>query len=377
MQIGVDLTAQDRYPFSGIAKSNRLTYEALARLRPDWTIEGFHRAGSPASVFVNGQPNVSERSVAMRGFRFFPGQDAWLDVALPLRAWLSRCDLLHCPGNAVPARSATPILAHILDLIPLQFYSDRDDVRRWALEMPQRLARCRRIVVPSLYVRDAVARWQPALADRLVMIYLGPTTAPPASLAFTAFDATLGLHADTSYLLLLGSGQPHKNNRRLIDAWCGVPDGIASSHTLLVTGLPAALRAECEAAAAVAGRSASCRFIESVPESELPRLIGRAAAICYPSLSEGFGLPVLDGFACGTAVITSKVTSIPEVGGDAVDYCDPESTESIRASIVRVLSDRAWRTELVERGRARVKQFTWERTAAALAEVMRDVAASA
>lgn len=374
MKIGVDLTAQDRYPFSGIAKTTGILYDVMAAAQPHWIVHGFHRPGARMGTFGADRPNVTERVASMSGWRFFPHRDAWLDVALPLRALLSRCDVLHCPGNAVPARSVVPIVASILDLIPLQFYGDRDDVRQWVSQMPERLSRCRRIVVPSDYVRGELVRWLPSLAERVVTIHLAPSTPRAARLDDTTFSSALGLPPGTSYVLALGSSQPHKNTRRLVEAWCGLPDRVARGHVLLVVGLTSGLRGEFEDVARSQGRSASCLFRDAVPERELPLLIGRAKAICYPSLSEGFGLPVLDGFACGTAVIASNVASIPEVGGDAVDYFDPYSHQSIQDAICRVLSDPAWHAELLARGQERLKRFSWAQTASMFARVVSDTA---
>lgn len=374
MKIGVDLTGQDRYPFSGIAKTNRILYEVMSTARPQWTFAGFHRAGAQMGTFGANRPNVTERIAHMKGWRFFRHSDGWLDVALPLQALLSRCDVLHCPGNAVPARSVVPVVASILDLIPFQFYADRDDVRQWVSQMPRRLSRCRRIVVPSDYVRGELLRWQPSLADRTVTIHLGPSTLPADRLEDTRFSSTLGLQPEIPYLLALGSGQPHKNIRRLVEAWCGVPDRLAREHVLLVVGLSPDLRAQFDEVARSCGRGSSCLFRDAVPESELPRLIARAKAICYPSLSEGFGLPVLDGFACGTAVIASRVASIPEVGGDAIDYFDPLSHQSIQDAICRVLSDSSWRAELLARGQEQLKRFSWAQTASMFASVISDAA---
>jgi alpha-1,3-rhamnosyl/mannosyltransferase len=371
MKVGVDLTAQDRYPFSGIAKTNQILYDFVSTARPDWTFCGFHRPGVPTATFVANRPNVNERVAHMHGWRLFPNSDAWLEVALPLRALLSRCDVLHCPGNAVPSRSFVPLIASILDLIPLHFYGDREDVRQWADQMPERLSRCRRIVVPSAYVRGQLLSWLPSLSDRVVMIHLAPSTAPVERPSDTTSSTSAsGLAPGTSYVVALGSALPHKNTRRLVEAWCAIPDRVSRAHVLLIVGLPAALRTEFEQLARSCGRSSSCVFRDIVPEAELPGLIGGATAICYPSLSEGFGLPVLDGFACGTAVTASNVASIPEVGGNAVDYFDPHSPQSIRDSICRVLSDSSWRAELIARGRERLKQFSWTRTAAAFADVV-------
>ena len=104
-------------------------------------------------------------------------------------------------------------------------------------------------------------------------------------------------------------------------------------------------------------------FTGYVEEEDLPALYNGASLFVFPSLYEGFGLPVLEAMACGTPVITSNTSSLPEVAGDAAILVDPENVEAIVEAMRRVLADRALAAELQAKGLERAKQFTWERTA--------------
>ena len=108
------------------------------------------------------------------------------------------------------------------------------------------------------------------------------------------------------------------------------------------------------------------RFFGFVPERTLAALYRLADAFAFPSLYEGFGLPPLEAMACGTPVVTSRISSLPEVVGDAALLVDPYSVEDISSGLERVLGDDALRAGLVARGRARVKQFSWERSIRAI-----------
>ncbi len=108
------------------------------------------------------------------------------------------------------------------------------------------------------------------------------------------------------------------------------------------------------------------RFFGFVPERTLAALYRLADAFAFPSLYEGFGLPPLEAMACGTPVVTSRISSLPEVVGDAALLVDPYSVEDIASGLERVLGDDALRAELVARGRARVKHFSWERSVGAI-----------
>jgi glycosyltransferase involved in cell wall biosynthesis len=113
-----------------------------------------------------------------------------------------------------------------------------------------------------------------------------------------------------------------------------------------------------------------------VADAELAELYRRCAVFCYPSLGEGFGLPVLEAMSFGVAVITSDCSSLPEVGGDAVEYVDPRDTASIGDGLQRLLRDPARREELAASGAERARGFSWARTAEAVLGVLVDAAHS-
>jgi len=110
-----------------------------------------------------------------------------------------------------------------------------------------------------------------------------------------------------------------------------------------------------------------------VPEADLPALYAGAALFVFPSLYEGFGLPVLEAMACGTPVITSDTSSLPEVVGEAGIMVEPQDHEGLAVAIERVLSDAELRHEMIDKGLKRARQFTWEKTARETLAVYRSV----
>jgi glycosyltransferase involved in cell wall biosynthesis len=110
------------------------------------------------------------------------------------------------------------------------------------------------------------------------------------------------------------------------------------------------------------------RLAGYVPDADLAALYAGCSAFCYPSLYEGFGLPVLEAMAAGAPVVTSDISSLPEVGGDAVAYVSPEDERSIETTLERLLRSPEERAELSRRGRARAAQYSWERTARLMLE---------
>jgi glycosyltransferase involved in cell wall biosynthesis len=117
-----------------------------------------------------------------------------------------------------------------------------------------------------------------------------------------------------------------------------------------------------------------CEVLGSVSDAELGELYRRCAVFCYPSLQEGFGLPVLEAMSAGAPVVTSDCSSLPEVGGDAVDYVDPRDVSSISAALARLLTDPGHRAELSDRALARAGNFSWARTAEVVLGVLVEAA---
>jgi glycosyltransferase involved in cell wall biosynthesis len=125
-----------------------------------------------------------------------------------------------------------------------------------------------------------------------------------------------------------------------------------------------------------ANRRVALHFTSPADDSDLAGLYARAAAFAYPSRYEGFGLPLLEAMACGTPVVASRASSIPEVVGDAGILADPDSDDDFGQAIARVLGDRSTAEQLRRAGRSRAAEFTWERTARLTANVYRELAAS-
>jgi glycosyltransferase involved in cell wall biosynthesis len=165
------------------------------------------------------------------------------------------------------------------------------------------------------------------------------------------------------YVMATGTLEPRKNLPRLIRAHAALPDELRRDHPLLITG-PRGWE-EQDILKAVAGAD-GVRLSGYVPDEDLAALYAACAVFCYPSLYEGFGLPVLEAMAAGAAVVTSGVSSLPEVGGNAVVYVDPRDEAAIGAALERLLSSPAERAKLAERGRRRAAEFSWKRTARAV-----------
>jgi glycosyltransferase involved in cell wall biosynthesis len=233
--------------------------------------------------------------------------------------------------------------------------------------LPRLMQRVRRIITVSNYSRDRLLQHTRTPADKFVVTPLGvdPKFHPAGPDVIAAVRRKLGL--PEVYLLAVASLEPRKNTARLFKAW------ELHRTTFKDVGL---------VVAGGAGKVFRGTGIESVPDgvkltgyvddADLPALYSGALAFVFPSLCEGFGLPPLEAMACGTPVVTSDTSSMPEVCGDAAVLVEPQDPDSIADGIRRVVENAALRDDLRRRGLERARQFTWERTAEATWHVLEE-----
>ena len=170
----------------------------------------------------------------------------------------------------------------------------------------------------------------------------------------------------SNFVLCAGTLEPRKNLVRAIEAHSGLPADIRNHHPLVIVGARGWEREEILQRA----NAADARIQTDISDSELVDLYSSCAVFLYPSLYEGFGLPLLEAMATGAACITSNVSSLPEVGGDAAVYVDPKSVEEIRSSLQDLLGDTQLREDLGKKARARAAEFSWDRTTAGMLDAL-------
>jgi glycosyltransferase involved in cell wall biosynthesis len=198
-------------------------------------------------------------------------------------------------------------------------------------------------------------------ATRVALLEHFPRAAPRAHVVPHGVEERFFVdRAEEPYVLMTGTLEPRKNVVRAVEAVAALPQALRDRFELVVAGPHGWQTAEIDAALASSG--ARVRAVGLVPDAELPALYGAAAAFLYPSLREGFGLPVLEAMAAGTPVVTSNLSSLPEVAGDTAVYVDPYDVASIRSGLEELLTDDGRRKQLAAAGRERARTFTWERT---------------
>ena len=178
------------------------------------------------------------------------------------------------------------------------------------------------------------------------------------------------------YVLAVGSLEPRKNLERLISAHAGLPDGLRKERPLVVVGGGGWRNESLEEALRAAGARGDVHRLGRVAGSDLLHLYRGASLFAYPSLAEGFGLPLLEAMACGTPVLTSDRSSMPEVAGDAARLVDPENVDAICEALEQLLTNPAELTELSQNGIERAKSFSWTRAAGEIVDLCRQLLTS-
>ena len=167
--------------------------------------------------------------------------------------------------------------------------------------------------------------------------------------------------ANSSYLLVVATLEPRKNLLRLADAYSRLPSVLQRRHPLIIIGARGWLTDELEKRLAPMERKDQVRRLGYIPQEDLPLLYAGAWAFAFPSIYEGFGLPLLEAMRSGIPTLTANRSSLPEIAGDAALLVDPEDVNAITAGLERLLTDAQWRAQAIKKGLQQAGSFSWER----------------
>lgn len=297
-----------------------------------------------------------------------PARLGWEQTGLPLVIRRIRPDVVHSPHYTSPLLTRTPL---VITLHDATFFTDpsvhtrvKGPFFRTATRLALRRAAC--CVVPSQATADELVRTAGADPARLQVAHLGVDTTlfrPPDDEERASARKELGLAEGDRYIAFLGTLEPRKNVPALVRGWSAAVRDRQHPPALVLAG-GAGWSTSLDAVIHTVPRPLRVIRPGYLPPHSLPGLLGGAELVVYPSLGEGFGLPVLEAMSCGAAVLTTRRLALPEVGGDAVAYTEPDEL-SIAAAIGALLDDPTRVSQLRAAGPTRAAEFSWDACAAA------------
>jgi glycosyltransferase involved in cell wall biosynthesis len=311
--------------------------------------------------------------------RVTPGQTKsklfaiWEQVLLPIQAYADRLDLLHCTGNTAPLylHPSIELILTIHDVMfalpstilpkPKSLYSRLfSQYCTWLL--PWVVRRSNTTISVSNYSKQDIITYAQTNPQKIQVIYPGVDPKFKRVDDLIIADIRLKLALPDRFILAFGAPDPRKNTIAVLNAFLNFCQS-NTDRSLVIAGVNDTYKATLLQQIDVSPFKQRITILPFVDDADLVAIYNAADLVLYPSLYEGCGFPVLEAMACGTPVIASNVTSIPEVAGDAAILIDPMDIDDIMAALVKLSTDLDLRQRLIDRGYQQAQAFSWRRTA--------------
>ncbi len=369
MRIGIDFTSAARER-AGIGRYARELIRALARLDrsnqyvlfvPRDAHDDLLKFDWPSNFSIKHAP-LTERYLAALWHR--------ARVPLPIESFISKVDVLYSPDFLLPPTHAWRKVVTVHDLsyvrvpecfpTPLLNYLNR--------AVPSSVAHADLILADAASTQRDLIDVYRVPREKIKVLYSGVDARFSPDVSEDAKVHVRALTNDKPYLLAVGTLQPRKNYVRLIEAFAHIANSQFAHRNLqlVIAGGRGWMFDEVFGAVERFKVRSRVLFPSFVPDEDLPALYALASLLVFPSLYEGFGLPIAEAMACGTPVIMSNASSLPEVAGDAALYFNPRDADAMAAAMHRALTEDALRADLRVKGFAQVKKFSWEKAAGEL-----------
>jgi glycosyltransferase involved in cell wall biosynthesis len=308
--------------------------------------------------------------------RVIPFPRLWTHLRLAWELSRHQPDVLLVPAHVMPVMCPVPAVVTVHDLGYLTYPQAHRPFDRWYLDWTTRrhTRAAAHIIADSQATQSDLIDHYQAEPDRITVVYPGrEESLARVNAAATIAEVKRRYGIRDEYLLYLGTLQPRKNLLRLVEAFARLPSS-ADGLQLALVGKKGWLYEQLFTRVESLRLGDRIVFPGYVADNDKAALISGATALVYPSLYEGFGLPVLEAMACGTPVLTSNVSSLPEVAGDAAFLVNPLDIDAIAAGMSRLISDAGLRRVLVEKGYVQVRKFSWANAAHQVLQVLESVA---
>jgi glycosyltransferase involved in cell wall biosynthesis len=370
MRIGIDYTSAVQQK-AGIGRYTRGLVEGLARFDQDNRYKLFSAGKDPQFRYWPRNFSLKELPITERQLIAL-----WQRMRLPLPVELvtGLVDVYHSPDFVLP-----PVLAArtVLTVHDLSFMRHPECSSEALLDylmeaVPRSVEQADLILADSKSTRDDLMELLEVPEKKILVLYPGlESHFAPARNDYLLRRLLERYDVHYPYILGVGTLQPRKNFVRLIKAYNILVRRYQIPHKLVIVGSKGWLYKEIEETIHALRLDGRVNLTGFVKDQDLPYLYGAAEVFAFPSLYEGFGIPVLEAMGCGTPVVTSSVSSMPEVAGDAALLVSPYDVEALASALWRLLDDAYLQNELCLRGFERVRQFTWRETAKKLVRAYR------
>jgi glycosyltransferase involved in cell wall biosynthesis len=300
-------------------------------------------------------------------YRIIGPRKLWTQFRLPFELYIDRQrpDVFFSPSHYGPRLAPMPTAMSIMDLSYIHYPQlfNKKDLYQLVNWTKYSVKRASKIFTISLASKNDIIKTYKVPDDRVVVTYPGVKKALSMRKDKFNFD----------YILFVGTLQPRKNIVRLVEAF----SKLTPKHPnlkLLIVGKKGWLYEDILKAPQKYNVESDVKFLDFVEDSKMQNLYKDALCFVLPSLYEGFGLPVLEAMKYGCPVVLSNVSSLPEAGGDAALYFDPQDADDMAKTMDKVISDPKLRGNMIKKGHGQVKKFSWEKTAKQTLSVLEDLA---
>lgn len=303
----------------------------------------------------------------------------WEQIALPRAAEKYKCDILHCTSNTAPVRGKTPLITTVHDIIYMEgvsllkkggtLYQKFGNMYR-RMVVPTVIRRSKKVITVSEFEKQRMVKFFGLNDDKIVAVYNGvgghfqPVTEPKVLL-----EAKNKYHLPENFLFFLGNTDPKKNTPNVLKSFALFNWHSETKYKLVMLDYEEDALMSLLREIGHPEIRKDIHLTGYVPNNELPSIISQAKIFLYPSLRESFGIPILEGMACGVPVITANTSSMPEVAGDAALLVDPKNPNEIVRSINKLLEDDTLKENLIEKGLQRAKKFSWKNMSISVAKL--------
>jgi len=296
----------------------------------------------------------------------------WEQYNLPKVAKAYNCDILHCTSNTAPLFGKIPLVTTLHDIIYMEnslknlLFSDAPAYQKFGnlyrrLIVPSVVKKSKRLITVSNFEKENITNFFKLNDKKIQTIYNGVNEKYKTEISEEALaDLKANYKLPKHYLLHISNKDPRKNTKRVLLAYKDFIKATDATYKLVMLGCNnhnlKIILSEIEAL----DLYDHIVLTGYVPDEDLPIIYHLAALFLFPSLREGFGIPIIEAMACGVPVITSNTSSMPEVAGDAAHLINPNKTEELTNGIIKILNDINYKDELIQKGLKRYKLFTWE-----------------